>query len=184
VADHPTGPFRDALGEALVTNDVPDDDGRDHTNDPFVLVHDDRAYLYWGKYRCFSAPLDDTMTALAGPVTEIELPAFEEGVHVHHRDGWFYLSFGHGFPQRVAYARSRGPEGPWTVEGLVNEVPGNCATNRVAIVEFGGEWFCFYHDGTLPGGDSHRRSVGVDRLHHDADGRIARVHMTTEGLRG
>lgn len=184
VADHPTGPFRDAIGAALVTNDVPDDDGRDHTNDPFVLVHDDRAYLYWGKHRCFFAPLDDAMTALAGPVTEIALPAFEEGVHVHHRDGWFYLSFGHRFPQRVAYARSRSPEGPWTVEGLVNEVPGNCATNRVAIVEFGGEWFCFYHDGTAPGGDARRRSVCVDRLHHDADGRIARVHMTTEGLRG
>ncbi|MDF2977152.1 MAG: glycoside hydrolase [Actinomycetospora sp.] len=69
VADHPAGPFRDALGVALVTNDVPDDDGRDHTNDPFVLVHDDRAYLYWGKHRCFSAPLDDTMTALAGPAS-------------------------------------------------------------------------------------------------------------------
>ena len=37
VADHPTGPFRDAIGAALVTNDVPDDDGgdhADHTNRP------------------------------------------------------------------------------------------------------------------------------------------------------
>ena len=80
------------------------------------------------------------MTALAGPISEIELPAFEEGVHVHERDGWFYLSFGHRYPQRVAYARSRHPEGPWTVEGILNEVPGNCATNRPAIVAFDGEW--------------------------------------------
>ena len=109
VADHPTGPFRDALGHALVTNDQPYHDGRDHTNDPWVLVHDGQAYLYWGKYGCFSARLDDSMTALAGPITEIELPAFEEGVHVHERDGWFYLSFGHRYPQRVAYARSRHP---------------------------------------------------------------------------
>ena len=32
-------------------------------------------------------------------------------------------------------------DGPWRFEGIVNEVPGNCATNRPAIVEFGGEWF-------------------------------------------
>jgi len=183
VADHPTGPFRDALGHALVTNDQPDDDGRDHTNDPWVLVHDGQAYLYWGKYRCFTARLDDSMTALAGPITEIDLPAFEEGVHVHERDGWFYLSFGHRYPQRVAYARSRHPEGPWTVEGILNEVPGNCATNRPAIIEFDGEWIFFYHNGVLPGGGSHRRSVCADRLTHTVDGRLERVRMTTEGLR-
>jgi hypothetical protein len=166
----------------LVTNDQPDD-GRDHTNDPWVLVHDGQAYLYWGKYRCFTARLDDSITALAGPITEIELPAFEEGVHVHERDGWFYLSFGHRYPQRVAYAHSRHPEGPWTVEGILNEVPGNCATNRPAIVEFDGQWIFFYHNGVLPGGGSHRRSVCADRLTHTPDGRLERVRMTTEGLR-
>ncbi|GAA4909683.1 glycosyl hydrolase family 43 [Actinomycetospora succinea] len=184
VADHPTGPFRDALGRALITNDVPDDDGRDHTIDPWVLVHEGQAYLYWGKHRCFTARLDDTMTALAGPVTEIELPGFAEGAHVHARDGWCYLSYGVGHPQRVAYARSRGPEGPWTVEGIVNEVPGNCATNRPCIVAFHGEWIFFYHNGVLPGGGNHRRSVCADRLSYDADGRIERVRMTGEGLLG
>ena len=182
VADSPTGPFRDALGEALVTNDVPFDTGDDHTIDPSVIVHGGRAQLFWGKGRCFSAPLDDGMTALAGPVTEIVLPSFSEGAHVHERDGWFVLSYGFGYPQRVAYARSRSLDGPWTFEGIVNEVPGNCATNRPAIVEFGGEWFFFYHNGVLPGGGSHRRSVCVDRLFHDGDGRMQRVRMTSEGL--
>lgn len=184
VADSPTGPFRDALGAALVTDDVPDGrvgDGQDHTNDPWVHVHDGQARLWWGKHRCFTAPLDDTMTALAGPVTEIELPGFEEGVHVHERDGWFYLCYGHGYPQRVAWARSRRPEGPWTVEGIVNELAGNCATNRPCPVAFGGRWWFFYHNGGLPGGGSRRRSVCVDRLHHDADGRLERVRMTSEG---
>ena len=184
VADSPTGPFRDALGAALVTNDVPYDTGDDHTIDPNVTVHDGRAYLFWGKERCFWAPLDDSMTALDGPITEIELPGFKEGAHVHERDGWFYLSYGYQYPQRVAYAMSRSPEGPWRFAGIVNEVPGNCATNRPAIVEFGGEWFFFYHNGVLPGGGSHRRSVCVDRLRYAPDGRMLRVHMTTEGLRG
>jgi beta-xylosidase len=183
VADSPTGPFRDALGAALIANDVPFDTGDDHTIDPSVFVHDDQAYLFWGKERCFWARLDDTMTALDGPISEIGLPEFKEGAHVHERNGWFYLSYGFQFPQRVAYARSRSIEGPWSFEGLVNEVPGNCATNRPAIVEFSGEWYFFYHNGVLPGGGSHRRSVCMDRLTYDADGRINRVRMTTEGLR-
>jgi len=183
VADHPTGPFRDPLGAALITNDVPFDTGDDHTIDPSVIVHEGGAHLFWGKQRCFSARLDDSMTALAGPISEIELPEFEEGAHVHERDGWFYLSYGYRYPQRVGYARSRSLDGPWTFEGILNEVPGNCATNRPGIVQFAGEWYFFYHNGVLPGGGSHRRSVCVDRLGYDADGRMHRVRMTTEGLR-
>jgi hypothetical protein len=79
VADNPLGPFRDALGAALVTNDMPDDTGDDHTIDPSVIVHDGAAHLFWGKERCFSAPLDASMTALAGPITEVDLPDFKEG---------------------------------------------------------------------------------------------------------
>jgi beta-xylosidase len=182
VADRPTGPFRDALGSALVTNDVPFTTEHDHTIDPFVIVHDGQAYLFWGKEQCISARLDDSMTSLGGPVSQIALPDFREGAHVHERDGWFYLSYGYQYPQRVAYARSRSLEGPWSFEGIVNEVPGNCATNRPAIVEFHGDWYFFYHNGVLPGGGSHRRSVCVDRLSYDGDGRMNRVRMTTEGL--
>lgn len=184
VADSPTGPFRDALGEALITNDVPYATDFDHTIDPSVIVHGDQAYLFWGKERCFTARLDDSMTALAGPISEIELPDFKEGAHVHGRDGWFYLSYGFQHPQRVAYARSRSLDGPWTFEGIVNEVPGNCATNRPAIVEFAGEWLFFYHNGVLPNGGSHRRSVCVDRLSYDEHGRMNRVRMTSEGVSG
>jgi Glycosyl hydrolases family 43 len=183
VSDRPTGPFRDALGSALITNDVPLDTGDDHTIDPSVIVHDGQAYLYWGKERCFWARLDESLTALAGSVTEIDLPDFKEGAHVHERHGWFYLSYGYQYPQRVAYAMSRHPQGPWHFRGILNEVPGNCATNRPAIIEFNGEWYFFYHNGVLPGGGSHRRSVCVDRLDYDRDGLMKRVHMTTEGLR-
>jgi beta-xylosidase len=122
------------------------------------------------------------MSALAGPISEIGLPEFKEGVHVHQRDGWFYLSYGYGYPQRVAYARSRSLDGPWSFEGIVNEVAGNCATNRPAIVRFAGDWYFFYHNGVLPDGGSYRRSVCVDRLTYDQDARINRVRMTTEGL--
>jgi hypothetical protein len=123
------------------------------------------------------------MTALAGPIAEVPLPGFKEGAHVHERGGWFYLCYGFQYPQRVACARSRSLDGPWQFEGIVNEVPGHCATNRPAIIEFADDWYFFYHNGVLPGGGSHRRSVCVDRLTYAVDGRINRVRMTTEGLR-
>jgi hypothetical protein len=182
VADTPTGPFRDALGDALITNDMPFDTGGDHTIDPCVINHNDEAWMFWGKERCFAARLDETMLALGGPITELDLPEFKEGAFVHHRDGCFYLSYGYQYPQRVGYATSRNLDGPWTFQGIVNEVPGNCATNRPAIVEFAGEWYFFYHNGVLPGGGSHRRSVCVDRLSYGTDGQMNRVRMTTEGV--
>jgi beta-xylosidase len=185
VADSPTGPFRDARGSALVTDEQPYSTEFDHTIDPAVIVVDGQAHLFWGKQRCFRAPLADSMTELAGPIVEIgaaEVPGFQEGAHVHHRDGWFYLSYGYQFPQRVGYSRSRSVTGPWEFVGILNEVAGNCETNRPCPVEFGGEWFFFYHNGVLPGGGSRRRSVCVDRLHHRPDGLIERVRMTTEGL--
>jgi hypothetical protein len=69
------------------------------------------------------------------------------------------------------------------VRGNRQRGPGNCATNRPAIIEFADDWYSFYHNGVLPGGGSHRRSVCVDRLTYAVDGRINRVRMTTEGLR-
>ena len=102
---------------------MPFDTADDHTIDPSVIVHDGQAYLFWGKERCFWARLDESLTALAGPISEIDLPDFKEGAHVHERDGWFYLSYGYQYPQRVAYAMSRVPEGPWEFRGILNEVP-------------------------------------------------------------
>jgi hypothetical protein len=138
--------------------------------------------MFWGKERCFAARLDETMLAFGGPIVELELLEFKEGAFVHHRDGLFYLSYGYQYPQRVAYATSRSLDGPWIFRGIVNEVPGNCATNRPAIVEFAGDWYFFYHNGVLPGGGSHRRSVCVDRLSYSTDGQMNRVRMTTEGV--
>lgn len=182
VADSPTGPFRDALGRPLITNDLPEGTEDDHTIDPCAIVHNDEAWIFWGKKRCFVARLDSSMTALNGRIIEINLPHFQEGAFVHAHAGQFYLSYGYEDPQRVAYATSASLTGPWTFQGLVNEVAGNCRTNRVAIVNFQGEWYCFYHNGVLPGGGSYRRSVCVDRLRYDVKGRIQRVQMTTEGL--
>lgn len=184
VSDNPTGPFRDAKGSALVTHDMLPVAESDKANlDPTVLIDDDgRAYLFWGNGRCYFTELESSLTGLADPISVLNLPEFSEGAHIHKKNGIYYLSYGYGYPEKVAYAMSRQIEGPWQFKGILNEIAGNCATNRPAIIEFGGADYFFYHNGALPEGGSHRRSVCVDRLYYEEDGSLRRVIMTTEGI--
>lgn len=184
VSENPTGPFEDAKGSALVTHDMLPFSESDKANlDPTVLIDDDgRSYLFWGNGQCYFAELQSNLTGLASPIAVIDLPGFAEGAHIHKKNGIYYLAYGYGYPEKVAYAMSRNIHGPWEFKGILNEIAGNCATNRPAIVEFNGSDYFFYHNGALPGGGSHRRSVCVDRLYYQEDGSMSRVVMTTEGL--
>ena len=74
-------------------------------------------------------------------------------------------------------------KGPWIFKGVLNEIAGNCETNRPCIVEFKGQDYFFYHNGGLPQGGSHRRSVCIDNLYYNPDGSMKRVIMTSEGVR-
>lgn len=180
----PSGPFRDLLGRPLVAKaDLPGTDNVKANLDPTVIVAGATAYLVWGNRTCYAAPLADDLRSLAGPITTIDLPDFEEGAHLHHRDGWYYLSYGSGMPERVAYAMSRNPDGPWGFVGLLNEIPANCATNRPCTLEFGDEWYFLYHNGALAGGGAHHRSVCIDPLRYNPDGTMRPITMTSRGVK-
>jgi hypothetical protein len=183
VADEPVGPFRDARGTALISSEhIAAYPGSDNF-DPSVIVDDNgQAYIFWGKHQCFYARLKDNMTELDGPVKTVALPSFEEGIHIHQRNGWYYLSYGYEFPEKVAYAMSRSMEGPWEFQGILNELAGNCETNRPGIIDFKGSTYFFYHNGGLPDGGSQQRSVCVDYLYYNPDGTMKRVIMTSEGV--
>jgi beta-xylosidase len=182
VAETPTGPFRDASGRPLISNQFDMKPGSDNF-DPTVLLDDDgRAYIFWGKNVCYYAKLKDNLIEVDGEIKAVDIPQFAEGAHIHKRDGWYYLSYGCGFPEKVGYAMSRSVHGPWHFNGILNELAGNCETNRPAIVDFKGKSYFFYHNGGLPEGGSHRRSVCIDYLHYNADGTMKRVVMTSEGV--
>jgi hypothetical protein len=124
------------------------------------------------------------MIELQSPVRTIQLPEFQEGAHIHKRNGWYYLSYGYSFPEKVAYMMSRSIHGPWEFKGILNEIAGNCETNRPAILDFKGNTYFFYHNGGLEKGGSHHRSVCIDVLHYNEDDTIQRVVMTSEGISG
>lgn len=185
VADTPTGPFKDAIGAALITNDMTKaTDIMWDDIDPAVMIDDDgQAYIFWGNTVCYYAKLKENMIELDGPVKTIDLPFFTEAPWVHKRDGWYYLSYAYLFPERTAYAMSRNIEGPYEFKDILNEVAGNSNTNHQGIINFKGKDYFIYHNGSLPtDGGSFRRSVCIDYLFYNPDGSMKRVVMTTEGV--
>ena len=185
VSDSPTGPFKDALGKALVTNDMTTQTQIDWDDiDPTVLIDDDgQAYLFWGNTVCHYAKLKENMTELDGPIQTIGLPNFTEAPWIHKHKDWYYLSYAYQFPEKIAYAMSKSINGPWEFKGILNEVAGNSNTNHQSIIEFKGVPYFIYHNGSMPThGGSFRRSVCVDRLYYNEDGTLKRVIMTSEGI--
>ena len=186
VSDSPTGPFKDARGSALITNDMTTavkifwDD-----IDPTVFIDKDgQAYLFWGNTRCYYARLKPNMTELDGPIQTISLPQYTEAPWVHQRKGWYYLSYAAQFPEKIVYARSRSITGPWEYQGILNELAGNSNTNHQAIIDFKGKSYFIYHNGGMnTDGGSFRRSVCIDYLDYNKDGTLKRVQMTSEGVK-
>jgi len=186
VADNPVGPFRDARGTALITNDMTTEYTQIFWDDidPTVFIDDDgQAYLFWGNTQCYYAKLKENMIELDGPIIPIDLPRFTEAPWIHKRGDWYYLSYASEFPEKLCYAMSKDITGPWEYKGLLNELAGNCNTNHQAIIEFGGEWYIIYHNGGInTQGGSFRRSFCIDRIYYNEDGTMKRVVMTSEGV--
>ena len=184
VADSPTGPFRDARGSALVTNDMTTAVNSFFDDiDPTVIFDDaGQAWLFWGNTACYYARLSASMTELEGPIRTVSLPGFTEAPWVHKRGKWYYLSYASGFPERISYAMSRRPDGPWQPKGVLADLPINCNTSHQAIVSFKGKDYFVYHTGSLSTGGNFRRSVCVDYLAYNADSTLQTVTMTTQGV--
>ncbi|MDR7369688.1 glycoside hydrolase family 43 protein [Flavobacterium aquidurense] len=185
VSDSPTGPFKDALGKALVTNDMTTQTKISWDDiDPTVYIDDDgQAYLIWGNTVCHYAKLKENMLELDGPIQTIDLPHFTEAPWIHKHKGWYYLSYAYEFPEKIAYAMSKSITGPWEFKGILNELAGNSNTNHQSIIDFKGQSYFIYHNGaTIPDGGSFRRSVCVDKLYYNKDGTMKRVVMTSEGI--
>lgn len=185
VADRPEGPFKDAIGKALITNEMTTGASISWDDiDPSVIIDDDgQAYLFWGNTACYYAKLATSMTELAGDIHVVDIPRFTEAPWIHKRKDWYYLSYATGFPEKIAYAMSRSIHGPWEFKGLINEIAGNSNTNHQSIVTFNGMDLFIYHNGAInTHGGSFRRSVCIDELTYHQDGTIKRIIMTSEGV--
>ena len=185
VADSPTGPFKDAIGKALITNDMTRaaSIGWDDIDPTVIIDTGGQAYLFWGNTKCYYAKLKENMIELDGAIQVVEgLPNYTEAPWIHKRGDWYYLSYAYQFPEKIAYAMSKSITGPWQYKGILNEVAANSNTNHQAIIQYKGQWYFIYHSGVLADAGGFHRSVCIDRLYYNKDGTMKRIVMTSEGL--
>lgn len=140
VADHPLGPYKDAIGSALITDNTPNSIVLNI--DPFVMVENGTPYLYWGSWSaCRYVKLKSDMITLDGPVQTVNVQNFFEAPWIHKRNNTYYLSYASGYPSTTAYSTGPSITGPWTYKGIINDLiktPVISETNHQAIIEFKG----------------------------------------------
>jgi len=175
VSNSVTGPFTDPLGKALAQN------GSSNI-DPTVFVDDDgQAYMYWGNGTLRYVKLNSDMTSTAGSITNVSLSGFTEGPWFYKRAALYYMVYAAtSGSEKISYATSDSPTGPWTVRGDVMAA-GSTFTNHPGVVDYKGYSYFFYHNSALPGGNNYKRSVCVEEFSYGADGSIPKISMTTKG---
>jgi beta-xylosidase len=187
IADNPLGPFKDAKGSALITNDMTKGAtiGWDDIDPSVFIDTDGQAYLFWGNTACYYAKLKPNMIELDGEIKQVQLPTkFTEAPYIHKRNNTYFLSYSIDFPEKTVYATSKSIHGPWKFERLICENAGNSNTNHHAIVDFKGQSYFVYHNGALsPDAASFHRSVCIDKLFYDKNGKIVPIVMTSAGLK-
>lgn len=180
VADHPSGPWKDAIGAALVTDNTPN--SIPLNIDPAIYIDGNDIWLYWGSWNAVRrVKLKDNMIELGGSVETVSAPNFFEAPWVHYFDGKYYFSYASGYPSTTAYSTSTKLAGPWTYGSVINTKMPNSETNHQAILQYRGQWLFIYHTGDAPGGGTYRRSVSVDYLYYNTDGSIKQVQRTATG---
>ena len=188
VADHPQGPFRDALGAPLIA-------AYHHGAQPIdahaFLDDDGHAYLYYGGWKhAVVVRLGDDMISVEGEFLEITPKDYVEGPFMAKRRGVYYFMWSEGnwgdSGYRVAYARSDNPLGPFEREGTIlqsDPAVGNGAGHH-SVVNLPGtdDWLICYHRRPITETSAHNRITCVDRLVFDPTGAILPVVITTTGV--
>src|SRR5690606_29250913 len=166
----------DPLGNELVQTGSSD-------IDPTVFIDDDeQAYMYWGNGTLQYVRLNEDMTSYSGSPTTVSLPGFTEGPWLYKRGSLYYMIYAGmgGGTEKISYATSDSPRGPWNVRGDVMEA-GSTYTNHPGIIDYKGRSYFFYHNSALPGGNDFKRSVCVEEFTYGDDGSIPLLTMSDEG---
>ncbi len=187
VSDRPTGPFKDAIGKALIINEMTKDKEHGWDDiDPTVFVDDNgQAYMFWGNGSCKWVKLKENMIELDSDIHVLKIKNFIEGPWVYKRKNLYYLVYASEGtkPEMIEYCTAPHPEGPWTYQGIIQDNVNNSFTTHPGIIDYKGKSYFFYHDGSLPTGGSYRRSICVDYMYYNEDGTIQKIIQTKEGVK-
>jgi beta-xylosidase len=192
VGDSPIGPFKDARGTPLITDEMTTDSKRRNADiDPTVFIDDDGTpWMAWGNGDCYLVKLKPNMIELDGAITKLDLTNYSEGPWLFKRGNRYYNVYAADVPgtkpEQIAYSMAPSMKGPWTYGGLVTGPAKVGFTIHPAVIEFKNQWYFFYHDGStalngIPGTHG-RRSVCLEYLYFNPDGTIPFINQTAEGV--
>ena len=204
VGDRAIGPFSDAIGKPLITENC-----GDGNINPTVIYDDNKEpYLVWGNSELWYAKLNNNMVSYDTTFGIQKIPAdksnwfankikgtenstekrqttYEEGPWVYKRNNLYYLFYpAGGVPEHLAYSTSKSLSAPhWVYGDTIMDIikKGGAFTDHPGVIDYKGKTFLFYHNGALPGGGGFKRSVCIDELHFNPDGSVQRVEPT-DGL--
>ena len=193
VSDSPTGPFVDAKGSALITNQMtPKGTHSWEDIDPTVFNDDDgTTWIAWGNRQAYIAKLKPNMIEIDGEITEITPPHFEEGPWLHKRGDLYYLTYASldrskHRDEKISYSTAPSIKGPWTYRGELTGSGKYSFTIHPGIAQFKGNWYLFLHNAALTIGDLNgaigRRAVTVEHLQYNPDGTMKPVVQTDAGV--
>ena len=207
VADKPEGPYRDALGKALLTKEEIDAPNQVIDPDVFCDPATGKYYLYWGNSYLWMAELADDMVSLVPGTMRELIPRsrigeyhYLEGTHVFERDGLYYFTWSENITRSARYC----------VRYLISDSPTELVRNgKPAKVEeqvilqqdpslqiFGtghhsvlnvpgtDKWYMVYHRFTRPEGikmglsGGYNRETCIDPMYFNPDGTIVPVKPT------
>jgi len=191
VSDTPTGPYKDAIGKPLITDDMTDNGPRGWWNDidPTVMIDDDGTpWMSWGNGTCFLAKLKKNMIELDGEIKVLPMQNYVEGPWLYKRNGKYYMVYASMGPGRetISYAMADNVEGPWEFKGELTGMAKDSFTIHPGVIDYKGHSYLFYHNSTLSidgyGPATGRRSVCVDEMFYNEDGTIKPVVQHVEGF--
>lgn len=188
IGDSPAGPFKD-IGHPI----------KDITGiDPKIFIDDDgQAYIYNNTAQV--ARLKPNMVELAERPRPIDYAPpnvktnktqrFLEASFMHKYNGKYYYSYTNykNKEHQGFYAIGDSPYGPFEWKGAFAPSPEGAQFHH-SLVEFKGQWYCFYHINTSEelrnklglDWNGFRRIACFDRLYYNDDGTIKMLSYTRE----
>ena len=184
-ADSPTGPFKDPLGEALISSQTPNCADVVWLFDPAVLIDDDgRAYIYFGggvpegrqadPGTARVVELGADMISIKGAPQPIDAPYLFEDSGIHKAGGRYFYTYSTNFQVdeagtekygihdgEIACLVSDNPMGPFRFQGVILKNPGSVfglsGNNHHCVFSFQGRWYIAYHTRVL------EKAMGVEK---------------------
>ncbi|MBN1603487.1 MAG: family 43 glycosylhydrolase [Chitinispirillaceae bacterium] len=199
VADRPEGPYTDALGKALITKNMTNCDVN-WLFDPCIFLDSTangiNAYLTFGGGENSKHPygknlkiikINDDMKSVSGTALTIEAPNSFEGPFIHKYNNAYYFSYPTSGASTLDYCMSDNPMSGWVHKGTFLDNPTLNGQNinqynnsHGGPINYKGQWYMFYHDRRISD-KVYKRNASVDLLHHNNDGTIQKVIVTSEG---